>query len=60
MGHHEAGSWLGYKRLEQGRFPAPEMLAARGVEAAELMLWLEGVDVSRTRRLSAVQVARVA
>lgn len=54
------GFWLGYKRLERGRFPAPEVLAARGVEAAELMLWLEGVDVTRTRRLSAVQVARVA
>jgi transposase len=54
------GFWLAYKRLERGRFPAPEALAAGALSSAELMLWLEGVDLSRTRRLRAVQVARVA
>jgi transposase len=54
------GFWLAYKRLERGRFPAPAALAAGALSSAELMLWLEGVDLSRTRRLRAVQVARVA
>jgi transposase len=54
------GFWLAYKRLEQGRFPAFEALAGGALSGAELMLWLEGVDLTRTRRLSAVQVGRVA
>jgi transposase len=54
------GFWLAYKRLERGRFPAPEALAAAGISSAELMLWLEGVDLVRTRRLSAIDVAQVA
>jgi len=54
------GFWLAYKRLERGRFPDPQLLASRGVSAAELTLWLEGVDVSRTRRLQTVLVSRVA
>jgi transposase len=54
------GFWLAYKRLEGGRFPTAQLLASRAISAAELTLWLEGVDVSRTRRLDAVQVSRVA
>ena len=54
------GFWLAYKRLERGRFPEAALLASGGVTVAELMLWLEGVDVSRTRRLAAVSVTRIA
>jgi len=52
--------WLAYKRLERGRFPRPETLASDGLSSAELLLWLEGVDLTRTRRLEAVPVSRVA
>ena len=54
------GFWLAYKRLERGRFPDPQVLALRGVTVAELWLWLEGVDLSRTRRLAVVNAIRVA
>jgi transposase len=54
------GFWLAYKRLERGRFPAPETLAREGLSSAELVLWLEGVDLTRTRRLPTVQVTCVA
>jgi transposase len=52
------GFWLAYKRLERGRFPHPEALAAEGLSSAELVLWLEGVDLARTRRLAAVSHTR--
>ena len=54
------GFWLAYKRLERGRFAHPQELAARGVTIAELWLWLEGVDLSRTRRLAVVNATRIA
>lgn len=54
------GFWLAYKRLERGRFPDSQMLASRGVTVAELWLWLEGVDLSRTRRLAVVNATRIA
>jgi transposase len=54
------GFWLSYKRLERGRFPDPQALASRGVTVAELWLWLEGVDLSRTRRLAVVNAIRIA
>jgi len=54
------GFWLAYKRLECGRFPDPQVLASRGVTVAELWLWLEGVDLSRTRRLAVVNAIRIA
>jgi len=54
------GFWLAYKRLERGRFPSPQVLASRGITVAELMLWLEGVDLSRTRRLAVVNATRIA
>ena len=54
------GFWLAYKRLERGRFADPRVLASRGVTVAELWLWLEGVDLSRTRRLAVVNATRVA
>ncbi|MEW5864389.1 MAG: IS66 family insertion sequence element accessory protein TnpB [Pseudomonadota bacterium] len=53
------GFWLGYKRLERGRFPRPERLASRALSVSELTLWLEGVDLLRTRRLAHVQALRV-
>ncbi len=54
------GFWLAYKRLERGRFPQPQVLASRGITIAELWLWLEGVDLSRTRRLAVVSATRLA
>jgi transposase len=53
------GFWLAYKRLERGRFPRPEVLASRPVSVSELTLWLEGVDLLRTRRLAQVSALRV-
>lgn len=53
------GFWLAYKRLERGRFPGPEVLASRAVSASELALWLEGIDLTRTRRLAQVNASRV-
>ena len=54
------GFWLLYKRLEGGRFPPPAALAARGLSIAELTAWLEGIDVTRVRRLRAIAATRVA
>lgn len=54
------GFWLAYKRLERGRFPRPEVFASRALSVAELCMWLEGVDLARTRRLAYVSASRVA
>ena len=54
------GFWVAYKRLERGRFPDPQVLASCGITVAELWLWLEGVDLSRTRRLAVVNATRIA
>ena len=54
------GFFLLYKRLERGRFPRPEELARRGLSMAELMAFLEGIDLSRARRLPTVNASRVA
>jgi transposase len=54
------GFWLAYKRLEHGRFAAPGQLAEHGVSVSELMLWLEGVDLARARRLARVEATRLA
>jgi len=54
------GFWLAYKRLERGRFPHPALLGLRAVSVSELAMWLEGVDLMRTRRLAVVNALRVA
>jgi transposase len=54
------GFFLLYKRLERGRFPRPEELARDGLSLGELMAFLEGIDLSRARRLPAVAASRVA
>ena len=54
------GFLLLYKRLERGRFPAPHELARRGLSMGELMAFLEGIDLSRARRLATVHASRVA
>lgn len=54
------GFWLAYKRLERGRFPRAEVLASRPLSVAELSMWLEGVDLARTRRLAQVSASRIA
>jgi len=53
------GFWVLYKRLERGRFTDPARLAGGSIAMSELVAWLEGIDLSRTRRLQAVQVSTV-
>ena len=53
------GFWLLYKRLERGRFPLPETLAQRGLSWYELMSFLEGVDLTQTKRLAPVEVQQI-
>jgi len=49
------GFWLGYKRLERGRFIVPRH---RQLSRVDLMLILEGVDLS-VRRLKTLACERV-
>jgi len=53
------GFWLAYKRLERGRFPRPDELVRRGLSLAELTAFLEGIDLTRTRRLASVPATRI-
>jgi transposase len=57
---HHTGFLLLYKRLERGRFPDPQALATRGLSMAEVMAFLEGIDLSRARRIAPVPASRVA
>jgi hypothetical protein len=52
-------SELSYKRLEAGRFD-PARLGGGSIAMSELVAWLEGIDLSRVRRLRAVDVSVVA
>jgi len=54
------GFWVLYKRLEAGRFTDPARLHAGGIAMSELVAWLEGIDLSRTRRLRTLDVSVVA
>lgn len=54
------GFFLLYKRLERGRFPSASELARGALSMAELMAFLEGIDLSRARRLPRVNATRVA
>lgn len=54
------GFLLLYKRLERGQFPKPDELARRGLSMGELMAYLEGIDLSRARRIAPVNASRVA
>ena len=53
------GFWVAYKRLERGRFPRPEELARRGLSLAELTAFLDGIDLTRTRRLASEPATRI-
>lgn len=53
------GFWVAYKRLERGRFPRPEELVRRGLSLVELSAFLEGIDLTRTRRLASVNATRI-
>jgi transposase len=53
------GFWLLYKRLEKGRFPRPDELAARGLSWTELSAYLEGIDMTRMKRIKSVEASRV-
>ncbi len=53
------GFFLLYKRLERGRFPQPAQLAQEGLSMGELIAFLDGIDLSRARRLAPVAATRV-
>lgn len=44
------GFWVLYKRLERGRFTDPARLG-QALAMSELVAWLDGIDLSRVRRL---------
>ena len=55
MGHYETGYALYYKRIEKSRFRLRSLDAYRDgeraeIEAAELMLILEGIELSQAKR----------
>jgi transposase len=54
------GFWVLYKRLERGRFTDPARMAVGGIAMSELVAWLEGIDLSRARRLKPLEVSVVA
>jgi transposase len=53
------GFWVLYKRIERGRFTDPSRLHSGGIAMSELIAWLEGIDVSRTRRLQVLPATTV-
>ncbi len=53
------GFWVLYKRLERGRFMDPARLQGGGIAMSELVAWLDGIDLSRTKRLQVVQSSAV-
>ena len=53
------GFALWYKRLERGHFPQAREICERALSLSELTLWLEGIDLTRTRRLAHVAASRV-
>ena len=53
------GFLLLYKRLERGRFTDPARLSGDGLAMSELLAWLDGIDLSRTRRLAPVAASVV-
>jgi len=57
--YDRTGFWLMYKRLERGRFTDPARLAKDGMAMTELMSWIDGIDVSRARRIAPVAATRV-
>lgn len=54
------GFALWYKRLERGHYPSAEAIADSGLSMAELGAYLEGIDLTRTRRLTPVHATRIA
>lgn len=54
------GFWVLYKRLERGRFCAARTLGGGGISISELTAWLDGIDLSRARRLLPVSASVVA
>ena len=54
------GFWVLYKRIERGRFSDPARLGSGDIAMSELIAWLDGIDLSRTKRLQALDVSVVA
>jgi transposase len=53
------GFWVLYKRLERSRFTDPARLSGDSIAMSELVAWLDGIDVSRARRLKTLEVSVV-
>jgi len=53
------GFWVLYKRLETSRFTDPARLSGDSIAMSELVAWLDGIDVSRARRLKTLEVSVV-
>ena len=53
------GFWVLYKRLERGRFTDPARLAGGSIAMSELVAWLDGIDLSRARRLKTLEFSAV-
>ena len=53
------GFALWYKRLERGRFPAPLLLARRGLTLTELNAWLGGIEIPAGEAHHTVALTRV-
>lgn len=53
------GFWVLYKRLERSRFTDPARLSGDSIAMSELVAWLDGIDLSRARRLKTLEVSVV-